>query len=238
MIDGAQKPKVVRQKQTRNSAWFRKYHLSVKLHLQDASVLKSLDHSAIDHLIEIRKRWNSTRINKNWGGSWGNPTWATPKTNANTVENLHRMCDFLLLFPDEFKLMAYDDIMHVYTNRRDLVDAVCELEFLDPQRPVLITECDIQGEPDSIYLKNPQHLYRTYFRYRYMTTESSQSVKRFLLAQENIHLSPSLAEWVNDSSTMCKDYYFFDHDNPSISSMLALINPGLSRKTLPILKDK
>lgn len=229
-------PRIVNKKQTRNSAWFRRFHLSVRIHLQEATALRSLDHVGIDHLLEIRKDW-SNRINKNWGGSW-KATWEKEKITKETAKNLHLMCDLLLANPVERSIMFSGNTMYIYTNHRPLIDAVCELEFLDPNHDIVVTECDVHGQPDSVYLKNPQHLYRTYLRDFRMTAETADTVKKFLAAQDDIRRGPGLEQWIKYQSVMCRNYYFFDHNSINITSMLGMISPKITRKTLPILKDK
>jgi len=97
----------------------------------------------------------------------------------------------------------------------------------------------VQGRPNTVLLKHPRHAWRSYFRQQLITAEQKHNLIKFLTVQANVRLSPSM-KWFLTSShqTRVFDYFFVDHDDSSLLTMLALIMPGLVRRTLPIVTDK
>ena len=89
-------------------------------------------------------------------------------------------------------------------------------------------------------LRNPQHRLRSYFRETRLTAEEKQSIGQFLLNQPGIRLGKGLKDWIEQeyarySSKYTRDYFFVDHDNHSWLTMLALVRPGLIRRTVQII---
>jgi hypothetical protein len=226
--------KVIHATEYRTDPWHGKYHCCVRVYLPAASALKSTSHRDIDLRIATRREW-SRKFTKN-PGSW-HIDWDPVDITDLDVKNLHDMHDFLLDYRDQNKIMISMDWMYIYTNDQTMIDAVCVLDFFS--KPVKVTSCKLQGESGTVCLKTPRHQYRSYFRYRKLSQPIAQSLRSYLSNQESIRMSPSLQHWVSKSRwDSVEDYLFFDHDDLSITNMLALIAPGITRKTQRIVADK
>jgi len=79
---------------------------------------------------------------------------------------------------------------------------------------------------------------RSYLRGRKLDASTATSVRKWLLAQESVKVSPSLRYWCENKGTWLYTYYFLDHNSVSTADMLHLIAPGIIRCTLPIVTDK
>ena len=225
---------LIRVQEYRTDPWYGKYYYCVRVYLPEALALKSTSHSGIDHRITTRREWGR-KFTKN-PGFW-HTEWNSVEITDQDVKNLHAMYDFLLDRRDQNKIMISMDWMYIYTNDHAMIDAVCDLDFLS--KPVKIIRCELQGESGTICLKNPRHQYRSYLRYRKLSQSIAESLRNYLGNQESIRMSPSLKNWVTGSRwDIVQDHLFFDHDDLSITSMLALISPGITRKTQRIVADK
>jgi hypothetical protein len=56
--------------------------------------------------------------------------------------------------------------------------------------------------------------------------------------QNTVRLSPALTQWLPLSFNRTQDYFFVDYDSPLWLTMLALVHPGLIRKTMQIIQAK
>ena len=168
-------------------------------------------------------------------GSWVH-AWAKADITDQQVANLHAMCDFLVNDARPRKLMISTDVVYIYTTDATLVRDVMALPYI---KDAVHRQVHIQGKPNTVRLKHPRHAWRSYFRQQLITAEQKNNLIKFLTAQPNVRLSPSM-KWFLTSShqTRVFDYFFVDHDDSSLLTMLALIMPGLVRRTLPIVTDK
>lgn len=223
--------------ETRSTPWFGTYRYCANLEIKEASTLRRLDHYHIDHVIQIRKDWGM-RVNPNWGGSWRNNPWTKFQITERDIADLHDLCDFLLQGPRDRRTTISGQQMFVYANDRDWAKSLCDL----PQcqrlgRPTLV-ECVLRGTPGAVNLRSARHAMRTYLRHADLDQRAAETLRSWLGSQQDIRLGPALQRWVNRPGRIIHDYFFLDHDHVSTANMLALICPGLIRKTLPIVAAK
>ena len=97
-------------------------------------------------------------------------------------------------------------------------------------------EAVIDRPKNSIKLRESKFTHRTYFRPTKLTAKEKASLANFFITQQdNIRLSPAAEGWMLTPMTRTQDYFFMDHTGDSWLVMLALIRPGLFRKTLEII---
>ena len=96
----------------------------------------------------------------------------------------------------------------------------------------------INRPQNTIYLKNPQHQFRSYFKITKLTQDQKTHLTGFLLNQHTVRLSPALDEWIVGPFNRTQDYFFVDHNEMSWLTMLGLVRPGLIRKTQHIIQTK
>lgn len=204
----------------RNSLFYGQFCYQCKFYVRNASALRTLKHKAIDDVVRYRNSWTRNRI------------------NDEQAKILHEVCDQLLAIKNPFKTMISSNWIYFYTN--DLLDiqqlrsgAIGEIQWNE------ITQANVTHSKNEIGLQNPRHKFRTYVRCHKPTPEVIQSVKSFISAAgEDLRISPGLKEFLNAprGRTWIQDGYFFDHNEMSMVTALALISPKLIRKTMPIVK--
>lgn len=223
----------------RTQPWFGNFMLSSKFFLKEASCLRTLNHTHIDHVLDIRKEWGK-RVNKNWGGSWQSPFWVSSEITDLDRGNLHKVCDFFLATSISYKLTLSGDELHLYSNDEKIFHDLIGLGILDVSKGISISTVDLVGSPGSVVIKSPQHSKRTYLRNKSLDARTIENLKKFLESQESVRIGPGFAQWLNAKGRYpsSRDYYFIDHDDDSILTMLNMISSGITRKTVPITADK
>jgi hypothetical protein len=170
----------------------------------------------------------------NYGGSWRN-AWEPVHISDEDVMALHSMCDFLLTDTTPRKIMISDDHIYVYANDPGIYHRILNhgLALFKELLQVQLT-----GIPDTVHLKRSDHAMRSYLRSRKLDAATATSVRKWLIAQESVRLSPSLRYWCENGHRLLYTYYFFDHNSVHTVDMLHLIAPNIIRCTLPIVTDK
>lgn len=219
--------------QSRPQLWHGRYDHCVRFSMPEASVLRYLDHKRIDKAIRVRREWGKRMMSN--PGSWV-LSWHRTQITDQHVADLHAMCDFLLEDSRDRKIMISGDVVHVYTTDATLIEDVMALPYVNN---AYHRQIQAVGQPNTVQLKHPRHAWRSYFRQRLMTVEQKNSIVKFLTAQPDVRLSPSMKWFLTaDHQTRMYDYYFVDHDDAGFITMLSLIAPGIIRRTLPITADK
>jgi len=218
---------------SRSQPWHGRYDHCVRFVIPEASVLRYLDAKRIDKIIAWRREWGRKVMTN--PGSWVH-AWAKADITDQQVVDLHAMCDFLVNDARPRKLMISTDVVYLYTTDETLVRDVMSLPYV---QNAVHYQARIQGPPNTVLLKNPRHAWRSYFRQQLITAEQKHSLVKFLTAQSDVRLSPSM-KWflISGHQTRVFDYYFVDHDDSGFITMLSLIAPGIIRRTLPIVTDK
>lgn len=205
--------------------------------LEEVSCLKHLDHSYIDSILERRKEYRE--IGRQRLGQHNNkPGMATIMSKRwrditeVTELNLHQLADELLESNAPFKLVTSVDHAWVYSNDTSLIKTLSEDYELKYK---VYTEAIVDRPKDTIKLKNPTHAQRSYFRTLKLTPQSKDTIANFFANQTDIRLSPSLQTWLTEDFYRTQEYFFIDHTGDSWLLMLALVKPGLIRKTVTII---
>jgi hypothetical protein len=215
--------------------FYDQYEFCIKFHLEEVSCLRTLDHAHIDRMIERRIAWRSvsqTLYSRPLVTQLSNQSNVITET---TVKNLHILADALLTAATNFKLVVSAFTGYVYTNNLELIDKVAQLPGIcntEYSRAVV-------GRPkNTIQLKDPKYQWRSYFKLSKLTHEQKTQLQNFLTNQPDIRLSPGLRQWIKTKFTRTQDYFFIDYNESLWLTMLALVQPGLIRKTLEIIPAK
>lgn len=223
--------------QYRSSLWFGCYQHSLKIHITEAGALRLSSPAAISNYLSVRREWG-----RRHGGLFlSNPgSWVGRYRTEITAEHEADLCallDYLSNDPREYRKTIEGDWIYFYTQDLGLLDDLQALPFLD-QSHMERSEVVLQGTPDCIALKNPQHQYRTYFRANRVSQEQNSMMCQFLISQSDIRISPALKSHIEHNQRYWRDHYFIDHDSTGINTMLEMICPGVTRKTMCIEKAK
>jgi len=217
--------------QPRQKLWFDRYSWSMSFRLAESSALRTLDHNKIDRVIDVRRAWD--RRVSGQPGSW----WVRNRSISDEdLANLHAACDVLLTIQEKIKLMLSGDQVYLYTNHREVEQSIRKIPGISNLK---IREAVDSYKSTEIYLKNPKYRYRSFFRNSKITAEQFKTLENFLNAQQDIRLGPALEHWINyHGSYRVQDYFFIDHEDVSLITMINLVAPGMIRKTLPIIAHK
>jgi hypothetical protein len=221
------------RQQSSNRLYYDLYQWCGRFRVSECSALRQLDHRQIDRTIDLRRRWGMRLIN-NPVGSWLG-VWGPVEITDRMIENLHRICDFFLSDDTPRKVRIQEDTLFIYCNDPSLLDRV---ETLEGCRRLETTQIKLEGRPGTVHLRSSDYSLRTYLRSVKLAEPAATSLRKFLLAQQDVRLSPSLTWWCGHPRTIVKAHYFLDHDSASTSHMLDLVVPGLVKRSMPIDTDK
>lgn len=207
-------------------------------YLEECSCLRELDHADIDENVRRRRVWREIAQQRWVNGAQNHglsPRRLWKSITEKTVEDLHAVADVLLNSKFEFKLVVTVDQGYVYTNNLKLID---QLSFMPVLGYPSYTRAVINRPKNTIALRNPQHKFRTYFKLLKLSIEQKDNLMDFLHSQQHIRISPALDRWFDTPFNRSQDYFFVDHDTESWLTMLALVHPGIVRKTVHIIPAK
>ena len=222
--------------------FYNQFRYCVGFHLTEVSCLKHLDHAYVDTVLARRIEWRDLHQQRQQSGHRiaGFPSIHTrlalrPVITESTAQNLHELIDVLLASTDPHKLVASVDRAWVYTNNLSLMNQLNQMTALENK---FYTEAIIDRPAGTIKLKRSAYQQRSYFKTLKMTAHQKHQLAQFVENQQaHIRVSPSLNEWLNDGYLRTQDYFFIDHSGDSWLVMLALVQPGIIRKTLAIITD-
>lgn len=218
--------------------FFDRFEFSLGFYLDEASCLRVLDHAHINDMIERRKQWREIAAQR-WANS-KNPGMILGRDwkeiTETTVTNLHDLAELLLTAPKAFKLVVSVNQGHVYTNDLILIN---RLDRLPQLKHKTYGRAVIDRPKNTIQLKRPKHKFRSYFRLINLTVQQKDQLAGFLENQQtHVRLSPALREWTAMPFTRVQDYFFIDHETETWLTMLNLVVPGITRKTMHIIPAK
>ena len=223
----------------KDQLFYDRWRYCITFRLDEVSCLKELDHDYINSIIARRKEWREmSRLRLARVGTT-KPGMATimskrwREITEVTEMNLHDFADQLINATVPFKLVTSVDQAWVYTNDVELID---DLNDNSDLRHKQLSEAVIDRPKNSIKLANSPYTHRSYFRVAKLTNKEKENIINFFVNQlDHIRVSPALTAWTDSALTRTQDYFFVDHTGDSWLLMLALIKPGLIRKTVDII---
>jgi len=218
----------------RNSLYFGKYEYVVSLKINDAWLLRSLSRTAI--LERIRKR---DEYHFSAGGR--------PPTSDLVKENLMYAVDVMEMLHSPFIHRTYGhNTFHVYTNDLD------DVKILQSNYPLESTtkQAAVVYPSDVVMLtSDPKYPYRTYFRDKILPVVKKRALWTWISNQTpDLVASPVTKKWFTEElgikpytwsstrSEWCRGHYFVEHSDLAHVTMLAMVCPGLTRKTVQVQK--
>jgi hypothetical protein len=220
--------------------FYDRFEYNIGFQLAEVSCLRDLDHASIDDNVQRRVKWREI-ARERWGKKGSNLPLMLGERDwkditETTVEDLHALAEMLLTAPAEFKLVVSINQAHVYTNDLILIN---RLDRMPQLRHKTYGQAVVSRPKNTIQLKNPRHQLRSYFRLVNLTVQQRDQLAAFLENQKaHVRLSPALKEWSALPFTRLQDYFFVDHDTTTWLTMLNLVVPGVTRKTMHIIPAK
>jgi len=198
----------------------------------DAGALRKLTHQYVSSAVESRRAW--WKMRRLDTSLIKDEQITTP--DAELEARLHDLCDFLLEIVPAHKIVINYNEIRIYTNSIDLIkEWAVDPQFNSPR----ITQAVIVRPKDTITLRNPQHKFRAYFRSTHITAAEKSTLKNFLDSQKaQIRIGPALNQWLLNHWLWTMDTFFIDYDSEQWLFMLALVRPGLIRKSMAIIQAK
>lgn len=224
----------------RDSLFYGRFEYCLDFHLEEANVLRDLDHETIDATIVKRRIWREM-AEQRWAKAKLNHVttiWRTnwKKINEQTVANLHDMADTLLESKDDYKLVVTVDQGWVYTNSLNLIQKLDTKDYFFSKS---YSQAIIDRPRDTIRLKHSPHKYRSYIRHVKLHLNQKEHLQDFFYNHgQDIRVSPAFSCWFDQPWNRTQDWFFIDYDSPQWLTMLGLVCPGLIRKTVQIIPAK
>ena len=208
----------------RSSLYYGQYQYAILVLLNEASFLRNLNHDRIDEAIRYRNEWMGRRTIRH----------VIPQT---TQQNLHDMCDFLLNRAHDYKKVVQGNGLWLYTNQ--LTDFV-DLGNCPGAKILYVNQACVSLTPNAVTLSHPKHLYRTYFRDRWLGNEELAVLRRYFDSRPDMfRLGPGFKKLVQGKRMWMAANHFVDHNEPNADFLINMAVPGIVRKTLPIVaRDK
>jgi hypothetical protein len=218
--------------------FYNRFEYVMSFKLDEVSCLRTLDHGNIDSMMKRRQEWREITQQR-----WLNAKQNTARLSRvhspiteQTVENLHTLAETLLTTDKDFKLVVSSNQAWVYTNEPELFDILEQLPILQHKT---YAQVQVNRPANTLKLKNSKYSFRSYFKFSKLTASQKDQLIDFLINQQTqVRLSPSLKIWIDQPFNRVQDYFFIDYKTASWTTMLALVSPGLIRKTLQIIPAK
>lgn len=222
--------------------FYNQFEYAVGFSLCEANCLRDLSHNNIDFNFNRRREWQDIAIQR-WSkvknpslGQHYKTLVARKKTlTEQTLENLHLVADTLLDSGAEYKLVVTIDYGNIYTNDMKLIRQLSKLDCL---KNTVYSRAQVTRPINTVALKNPKHNFRSYIKVTRLTVEQKNQLQDFLQNQPTVRLSPALQNWIDGYFVRTQDWFFIDHNEMSWLTMLALVRPGIIRKTQQIVQAK
>ena len=202
----------------------------IRFRLDEVSALRdSLDPEEIDAVLTRRSVW-CDRVRTRWPQN--NFVRGHDAITDQTRENLYAFADFLQQTQDPYKMVISVNQCWIYSNNANLLERIDRLPFVNHAK---FTQSVIVRARNTVALKNPQHQHRSYFRAIKLNPGEKDQLINFFNAQSDIRISPAMAKWLLTPFSRTDDYFFVDYNGSTWLTMLALVRPGLIRRTVQIV---
>lgn len=206
---------------SRSRLYYNQYQYSVSFALPGAHRVRNYKNE--DTIVASVRHYNFSIGTR----SWGNPILASQLENLVTIGRL------LKTSSEPYKHISSYDQIYIYTNDVVLLETIAQSPAVtDAKYSQAVVNCP----SDVVLLKQSKYQYRTYFKSKLVSADASVRVSNFLLDRTDCYrFTPGLKYMLQTRKQMYfRDYYFVDHNGPSDMLMLALVCPGIVRKTMPI----
>lgn len=201
---------------SKDRLFYDQYQYSLGFYLQHAGLMRGLDSAMLDHRIQ----WRSEA------------SWVRTKVEDHQREKLHQACDWLRTAQDRCKILFYSNWVYIYTDDQSWLEQTAQQSWVS--KPTA-SQAVVNRPRDTVLLKNPQYLYRSYFRDKTLTNEQRQSLCKFLLSRSDCFgYTPNLESRLQNKYFYSMSHYYVDHNDMKDLVLLSLVLPGLIRKTLSI----
>jgi hypothetical protein len=211
--------------------FYDRYEYCFAFNLAEATVLRGLKHELIDSRLDQRIEWREI-ARRRWKNTVDTMGWNL--INDQVREDLHTICEVIVDSGVDCKIAVSHHVGYLYTNDVNLIDHLRTFRCLSGMK---YSRAVVNRPKNTILLKKSTYQKRSYFHYVKLTYQEKENLHNFFDNQkEHIRTSPSLDTWLRTLPFYrTQDHYFIDYNDEQWLTMLALIRPGLIRKTLSII---
>jgi hypothetical protein len=235
------KPCIDRCEESRGSPYYNDWQWAVSWNQTEISVLRgSLDSYQVTKALANRRYWEQTR---GFGRQHAySKVTVESVINAAVESNIETVRAWLANNHGDRKLVFSNDQITVYTNDSDAVEQLVDLAQSVFSARINIKQAIVDLPADTVCLKKPyDYSYRTYFRSREMSSQAQQTLLNWITSMDkNVYACPSLTRFLHGHSRLWGarqytwDHYFVDHNDSKLDVWIAMVCPGIIRKTMAI----
>lgn len=220
------------QEISRDRAFYDQFEYVICVKIPEVSALRHGTHHGIDLELDNRQNWRGRLGSRNFGGSW--------RSYQREITDLERkQCHDFLDFLEShtgYKTWYSQHWAYIYSNDLSMLRQIESLPYLIPTE---LRRAIVDQERDTILVKSSPYSHRSYFREWRATDKEVHAIRNLLAIQQDVRLSPSLREWVDQGKwNYIRQSFFIDHDGNGIELMLALVATRPIRKTVTIKHHK
>jgi len=218
-------------KQT-NKLFYGEYKYCASGELDYAKLLRGFDRDVLEHRIRTQKSLEKSA--GMFGTYFGYQySYGRRKFDNDVYENLHNFLTILQTINDQCKIVLSWHNFYVYTDHVNIVkDVLLANGVFEP----LVTEINISHPPNTIVKKSSEYQYRCYLKNSVITSDMQDSVRKFFSVYgDSVSVSKTFNEWLTKEYKYCRDYFFFDFNDPGLEIIFEMIAPGLIKEKLEII---
>jgi hypothetical protein len=211
----------------KSSLFYGQYQYSIKFTQTELNVIRGLKSKRINTIVRDRNKWRQEHRHLY--------QYRRELISDDTVSRLKQICRLLEQNKQKLKFSVSYDRGYVYTNDIDIIHQINQLHFLTYVEAQQVCQ---SIPPGKILLRNPQWLYRTYFKSKVIDEQQRTNLVEFLKSREHVRLSPGLETWMeikNHWNDWVQSYFFIDHNDQGDVLFLNMIVPRITGRTLEIV---
>lgn len=223
----------------RDRLYFERFRYCLNITVQDLDCIRDITKptTTLQRMAEsiiFRMDRNTSRA-KFWGGCW-----TDTYSKENCKSTLDALNDLTIeLWPRRFdiKITFSGNSGYLYSNDLELLHAVAGKKYAIVWK---LSEAEVTCPKDTVLLTKSNYALRSYFKERRLTLAQKKQLQDFLVSQQDVKITGAMRYWFSqDDRYWSHSYFFIDHNSELIITMLGLVQPGIIRKTWPIvIKDK
>jgi len=223
--------------QDRGSLFYNQYQWSVTWHQPEITALRDgFDPARISKIIASRRNWSAARRR------YQNTENEIPVSVELAVKDV---AQYLSAATAQYKMVLSPSTITLYSNDREFVDAMAAMAAeTKTQGRVTVKTASLTNPPDTVVLKTPyDYSYRTWFRGRLITAAQRETLHNWIVSMgPEVYACPSMSRWLRGGrrawatlrDDYCQRHFFVDHNDAKLDVWMAMVCPGIVRKTQTI----
>lgn len=198
---------------SRSILYYNKWRYVGHFFLEDAFIIRSLNKKKMEAMLQ---------------SPW---VRRTSLENGTPIRNLRNMRDVLSSIELPYYRYVYHSWIYIYANDLQVFEQLDQVSYIDLFN---LRQAKVDLPKGIIFLRKPQHQFRTYFREKRTEREQVQNFKDFLHNRPDIKASKPLRSMLINSYSYMRGWFYIDHNDPRDLIFVSMILPGMIRQTLPI----